>query len=409
MVVAGWADGYRNNTFRTVAALRRAGVPHRLLAGPWAHADPAHGIPGPRIDLTVESVAWWDRWLRGRQETEHVDHVDLFVRTSTRPAPDLEEHDGWWVRDTWPSRATRWRKTVLTGSRALDVEPDVGTAAWIDCAGHLPWGLSDDQREDDARSLTWEWDADRAVVVGQPQVRLRVSASAPSASLSVKLCDVFSDGTSALVSRGSLDLAFRDGLHAPAVPAPLEPGTEYDVVVDLDACAYAFAPGQRMRLSVAGADWPNTAAPPAPVTMTVHEVALRLPTWSGSEQEPPVFTPGAAASAEDPSDVLWTVSRDVLRRTTTCAVRHGDAYDVPYDGRATESYAGAVTVDRRTFAQSATAECTFTLCWPTNEVSVTSTLDVRVTDRGYDVRIAAEALSDGKQVAHRTWHEDLPR
>ena len=34
MIVAGWADGYRNNSFRTVAALAAAGVPHRLLAGP---------------------------------------------------------------------------------------------------------------------------------------------------------------------------------------------------------------------------------------------------------------------------------------------------------------------------------------------------------------------------------------
>ncbi len=66
MLVAGWADGYRNNSFRTVAALREAGVPHRLVAGPWAHADPATAAPGPRIDLVQEMVAWWDRWLRGR-------------------------------------------------------------------------------------------------------------------------------------------------------------------------------------------------------------------------------------------------------------------------------------------------------------------------------------------------------
>jgi putative CocE/NonD family hydrolase len=72
MLVAGWADGYRNNTFRTVAALRDAGVPHRLLAGPWAHASPETAIPGPRIDLVPEMVAWWDRWLRGtRQRRRH--------------------------------------------------------------------------------------------------------------------------------------------------------------------------------------------------------------------------------------------------------------------------------------------------------------------------------------------------
>ena len=65
MIVAGWADGYRNNSFRTVAELGRHGVPHRLLAGPWAHADPATAMPGPRIDFDAEMVAWFDHWLRG--------------------------------------------------------------------------------------------------------------------------------------------------------------------------------------------------------------------------------------------------------------------------------------------------------------------------------------------------------
>ena len=76
--------------------------------------------------------------------------------------------------------------------------------------------MSTDQREDDARSLVWEWTGEGETVLGHPRARLRVSADAPAASISVKLCDVFPDGTSALISRGSLDLAFRDGVHAPA-------------------------------------------------------------------------------------------------------------------------------------------------------------------------------------------------
>ena len=56
-----------------------------------------------------------------------------------------------------PRPPRRGRRLPITGERELVVEPDVGTAAWIDCAGHLPWGLSTDQRLDDARSLTWEW------------------------------------------------------------------------------------------------------------------------------------------------------------------------------------------------------------------------------------------------------------
>ena len=78
----------------------------------------------------------------------------------------------------------------IEGPRELPVIADVGTAAWIDCAGHLPWGLSGDQRLDDARSLTWDVVPPAGPIVGYPVARLRVSASAPAASLSVKLCDV---------------------------------------------------------------------------------------------------------------------------------------------------------------------------------------------------------------------------
>ena len=36
MIIAGWADGYRNNSFRTFEALT---CPKRLIFGPWAHAS----------------------------------------------------------------------------------------------------------------------------------------------------------------------------------------------------------------------------------------------------------------------------------------------------------------------------------------------------------------------------------
>lgn len=404
MLVAGWADGYRNNTFRTVAALRDAGVPHRLLAGPWVHADPTTAYPGPRLDLDVEMVAWFDHWLRGRVPQDS--RIDLFVRTPTRPAAFLDQHQGYWISDEWPSAAVSVSTRPLAGPRALAVRPDIGTAAWIDCAGHLPWGLPGDQREDDAHSLTYDWPAEDEVVVGHPVARLRLSADAPAASLSVKLCDVFPDGTSALVSRGSLDLAYRAGVHG--APAPLVPGEEYDVVLDLDACAYAFPPGQTLRLSVAGSDWPNTVSPPAPVTITVHGGTLDLPLHAGSQRPAPTFSPGAASSSENPDGVSWTITRDVLRDVTTCAVDHGTDYDVPH-GSACEHYAGAVVVDNQTFAQHASAECSLGLTWPGVDVRVASTMRVDVGADGYEVSISATAWEEGAQVSHREWAEHLPR
>ena len=119
-------------------------------------------------------VAWFDRWLRGVGSEDS--RADVFVRTSTVPEPDLDLHEGYWVTGPWPPAGAESSTVPLEGPRSLDVEPDVGTAAWIDCAGHLPWGLSLDQREDDARSLTWDSAPPAEAVVGQPRVRLRLSA-----------------------------------------------------------------------------------------------------------------------------------------------------------------------------------------------------------------------------------------
>ena len=101
--------------------------------------------------------------------------------------------------------------------------------------------------------------------------------------------------------------------------------------VVLDACAYRWSPGQILRVSVAGTDWPNTVAPPHPVTLTVHGVELELPVLDG-DWPAPSFCPGAEHSAESAEGVGWEMRDDVLRRTTSAAP--ASEYDTPYDGAA---------------------------------------------------------------------------
>ncbi|MGE0140009.1 MAG: CocE/NonD family hydrolase, partial [Ilumatobacteraceae bacterium] len=190
MLIAGWADGYRNNTFRTIEHLQ---VPWRLLAGPWSHKDPSTARPGPNIDCDRELMAFFDEHLRdGPPSSAH--RAQIFVRRPTSPQPDLELHDGVWVEvDEWPP--VGMRTEVLRGpGDAIDelvVEGDVGTSAWNSCAGGLPWGQPLDQRTDNARSITCDWVVDsEAMLLGSPVARLRVRSSADVGHVSVKLCDV---------------------------------------------------------------------------------------------------------------------------------------------------------------------------------------------------------------------------
>jgi uncharacterized protein len=409
MLVAGWADGYRNNTFRTVAALAEAGVPHRLLIGPWSHMSTATSLPGPRIDLVPEMVRWWDRWLRGIDNGVDAEPTAVwYVRRPHRPAPDLDTVPGEWRAEEWPSPRAGTRQLTLLGRRPYPVVPDVGTAAWNSCAGHLPYGQPLDQRHDDADSLTWDFDAVGVELAGQPLLRLTISASAPAALLSAKLCSLAPDGTSTLVSRGLLDLTRRQGLSS---AEPLVPGAAYDIELELEATAWRFDRGHRLRLSIAGADWPNTVAPAAPVTLDIRGGTLVLPVMEGpSPFAAPTFGPGGGADPSEGEGVTWRIDRDVLRRETAGEVDHGGQYATPY-GSAVERYWGRVSVDTETFEQRAQADVTFTVRFDDPEVEVTarSRLDVRVNATEYDVHIDLECSENGEPVAERRWRRIIDR
>jgi hypothetical protein len=106
----------------------------------------------------------------------------------------------------------------------------------------------------------------RTEILGQPRAKLAFSSTAPVVNVVCKLCDVAPDGTSALVTGGVLNATHRSS-HAQ--PEALIPGQAYDLEVVLDATAWAFEPGHRVRLDVSGSDWPNTWPSPFPAENSV--------------------------------------------------------------------------------------------------------------------------------------------
>lgn len=407
MIVAGWADGYRNNSFRTLTALRRAGTPSRLLVGPWAHADPATSAPGPRIGLQAEMATWFDQWLRGGPAAKGP-AAAWYVRHSHRPAADLETVPGHWRADTWPPTGASTLTLPLDSRSPYPVRADVGVAAWNSGAGHLPWGQPTDQRYDDAAALTWQWPAEGVELVGYGIARLRLSVDGPAPGVAVRLCDVHPDGTSTLVTRGWLALSRRAGTSA---SDPMTPGEQYDVAVDLQACAHAFSPGHLVRLAVAGADFPNTVVPPGPSTLTVHSGELELPTVTAPSPWPaPAFQPGAEQSRESADGVTWRIERDVLAGTTACVVAHGASSATPY-GDCEEHYDGRISVDLASHDQTATATATYTLRFdePPTEVRTHAMLDFRTGAEHFDVDMWLTATENGVNVGRRRWQRRYPR
>jgi hypothetical protein len=428
-------------------------------------------------DLLPEMARWWNRWLRDeRNGVDEGPPVTVFVRHSTRPAPDLDEQPGVWRDEpAWPpDRATSLtlalgpaghpapdprrpdpapvaggadpaqvagradRLDADPGGSAVDrleVRPDVGSAAWISCAGHLPFGQPDDQRADDAYSLAYDWELERELeLLGHPRLVARVGSSAPVAFLSAKLCDVLPDRTSTLVARGFLNLTQR---RSRTDPEPLRPGVVETVELELDVTSWVFPAGHRLRLSLAGSDWPNLVPPPGPVTLTVERdgSTLTLPVLEGpSPAPPPSLAPPRPADPAEPTEAeagdpgadprlaggramsppdpptRWRVVRDVLGHQTEAEIDHGGRTELPDGSVLVERYRGTVGVALdRPGPTWARGSADYRVEWPEATVATSARLDLRGDADAFEVELELEAREGDELRWARFWHRRIPR
>ena len=419
MIVAGWADGYSNIALRAYSSLR---CPCRVIIGPWGHMSTATAIPGPHIDLVPELIRWFGRWLRGDENgIDDEPPIAVFMRRSTRPAPDLTEmHGEWRAEPTWPAERltpTVWRPEGAAGDR-ITVHGDVGTAAWISCAGKPPWTLPEDQREDDERSLTYDWPLEEELeILGYPRVQLTITSPHPVAFLSARLCDVFPDGTSALVSRGVLNLTHRAGHEQ---PQPLEVGVPTAVELELEATSWIYEAGHRVRLALAGSDWPNTWPPPYGGTLGVERatVELELPVLDGPPVAPSPAFELPPPTVDDDGDgpqppVVRRIERDPEGGGSRVVTSYGYRYTAPHEARIAEQYDGLVGVSEQDPGQAwATAHASYEIMWPETSVSTEAHLELRSTASSYDVVVevvAAEDVPVGIGRVERRFERTIPR
>jgi putative CocE/NonD family hydrolase len=275
--VGGFVDGYTNAVPRLLEGLS---VPRKGLIGPWAHAFPDDALPGPTIGFLRECVRWWDHWLKGI-DTGLMDEpmLRVWMQESVEPRSSYDVRPGRWVaEEEWPSARIDRREwdLPLDGSRSLRAVQSTGTQAGVWTAEGQAGELAGDQRPDDALSLTFDLEplAGPLEILGLPSVTLDLEVDSEQALVCVRLCDVFPDGTSALVTRGLLNLTHRDGHED---PRSLEPGRRYRLTVPLDLIAHSFPARHLVRVAVSPAYWPWAWPPPGEVTLTLHGGTLELP------------------------------------------------------------------------------------------------------------------------------------
>ncbi len=375
-LIGGWRDGYPNPPLRLYQALvetfRRnvstGKPPYKVLIGPWNHAWPSHGLPGPRIDFLREVVRWLDYWCKDVQNgVMDEPPVVVYMQHSQAPVVDRLETVGQWRAEiNWPPPGAQAQTLYLEEGQRLDrapgeagedsfeYNPTVGVAGGL-WSGGVQFGLPGDQRPDEALSLVYTTpplESD-VPILGWPRVLLCLSSSASVVGFAVSLSDVAPDGKSHLVAKGMLNATRRTSLRD---PEPLTPGKIVELEIEIDCTAWVFAQGHRIRLSIAGADWPNVWPTPELAINHVYRGKARpsrliLPVVpAGGSAKPPAFAPSTASVTRHSEAVhppTWTVSYDVLTGRATSEVRVYQNFRVNSMTTIAREFAAVCQVDAR--------------------------------------------------------------
>ncbi|MHB8674504.1 MAG: CocE/NonD family hydrolase [Candidatus Limnocylindrales bacterium] len=436
-LIAGWMDGYVDPALRMLE--RCVNAPRRALVGNWVHSFPDDAYPGPNLDWLHEFVRFFDHWLKEIDNGwEAEPALTCFVRDFAPPEPFPETWPGAWRSEpSFPppgaTDATLWLargEQPLSGrlaaaaptAPAIDRFPHratTGTGAALSWgAGGPPNGLARDLRSNDGLVPTYTGEplAEPLVILGMPVAVLTVEASMAVATVVVRLTDVAPDGTVAQVTAGILNLTHRDSHEA---PEPLEPGRAGEVHVRLRAAGYRFAPGHRVRISVASSYWPVIWPSPFPGELGIHLGASRLvlpaiPAGDGSLATPALKTTPAGLPAiatvdrEDPS--MWRIVDDVLAGTVTVTTSSGSETTLPdgsalYSSELLEMTASDADPARATMR----TEVVYRLRQDGRRIGVRAGGLTTSTATDFAMQVELDVDLDGEPFFQRAWSETIPR
>ena len=256
-MVTGWWDLFLPGQLRDFAAIRAAGVPARIVIGPWLHGEPAEVG-----EITRRDIAWLDHQLRGGPEPSGAP-----VRVY------LQQADTWLEFPQWPPPAAASTPFYLRPAGGLSRDPEPGEAApgtfvydprdpTPSVGGPLlqPPGKQADNAALEARpdvlTFTGEPLPADLDLAGPVSARIFARPGRAHADVFVRVCDVGPDG----VSRNIVDGIRR--LSPQTVPAgDVQAGEDGILAVDIELfpTAYRIQAGHRLRVQVSGGAFPRFA------------------------------------------------------------------------------------------------------------------------------------------------------
>jgi putative CocE/NonD family hydrolase len=425
-LIGGLLDGYRDSIPRMLEEMK---VPVKAEVGPWNHAWPDDGTPGPNYEWRHEAVRWWDQWLKGKETGVRGDpRLVIYLRAGHAPDAALTMTPGRWLAGDWPIPGTTWKKLFPAADGRLREKPGTTGADGLfyvpsyGISSGLWWGEpTGDMRPDDAGSLVYDSDVlkEKFEIVGLPRVRLRVKAGAPLAHWVARLEDVLPDGRTALVTGGLLNGSQR---HSRLQPESLVPGEAQDLEFELHLTTWTFQPGHRVRLSVSNSLFPMIWPTPYLMTTTLvtglEATRVELPVVAAGRLGSPAFRTAekreVRTDARDLGSDVWPQGtnewkRDTARGVVTYTWSGKSRYEIR-DRRFEATEKNVYETNESDPASSRfLGEDSDRIELPGRTIDVLTSVEIQSDARDFHVSFVRRILENGRLLRKREWQERIAR
>ncbi|MCP4716848.1 MAG: CocE/NonD family hydrolase [Deltaproteobacteria bacterium] len=283
VTIAGWYDfflGPQLNDYQKL--LREGGKPAGrsvLIVGPWGHGPSGDGTVdfGDAADMHdaqgyISAHKWFDYWLKDNITVPgDLSGVSLFVMGDNT----------WRAEEEWPLARTVYTNYYLdsggsantrSGDGTLSVEkpaedspfdyysydpenpvPTLGGNNLISSVGPYDQSVIEDRT--DVLCYTSPVLQEDLEVTGPLTAVLYAASDAVDTDFTMKLVDVYPDGTPVNIQDGIVRALYR--YNDPALPEPLTPGAIEQYSIDLWATANVFKAGHRIRVEVSSSNFPR--------------------------------------------------------------------------------------------------------------------------------------------------------
>jgi putative CocE/NonD family hydrolase len=229
-----------------------------------------------RLEYEELTYGWFDHFLKGEDNKilEKTPRVRYFTMGSNK----------WQTSDTWPPEGAQpvtfylssgGKANSLYGDGALNSgAPNVDAAdaftydpmnpvpsygGNVCCTGNAVTGGAMDQRKMEARNdiLVYSTEPlqEGLEVSGPMEATLYVSSDAKDTDFTVKVIDVYPDGTAYNLDETIQRLRYRNGYDKPLVW--MEPGQVYKVALQPMTTSNYFAAGHRIRIEISSSNFPR--------------------------------------------------------------------------------------------------------------------------------------------------------